>query len=213
MKTRLLRKLGPLGLIGLAVLLNLVVALRPNPVIDFGPFDLTPGTTKQVTFQAGYTETYAIGVRMNRETAERMYPCTVSVDAMQKAECKTPASPWPVVLALKASSNGRNLTGEITPSTSLAGGQYEGADTYTWVGAHIRLATGETYHLDVRSIGRASSLQSAQPHLVISAAGAPGLMESNAIGQMIALCAGILLLAGAAIWAMINERWRRTAAA
>lgn len=211
MKKHLWRKIGPPSLIGLAVLLNLGAAFSPNPVIDLGPIDLTPGATKRATFQAGYRENYAVGIMMDQKAAERMYPCAVSVEAMQTAECKSPRSPWPLVLSLNMWSNGRNITDEITPSASLAGGQYLGADTFTWVAADIRLVPGRTYHLDVRSIGLASSLQSARPHLVVSAAGAPGLLESNAIRQIAALFVGVLLLVSAAIWALINARWAREA--
>ncbi len=206
------RQLGPPSLVGLAVLLNVGVTFSPNPVIDLGPIDLTPGMTKQAAFQASYSENYAIGVMMDQKTAKRMYPCIVSVEAMQKAQCKGSASTWPVALALKMLSNGSNLTGEIMPSTATAGGEYQGSDTYTWDAANIRLVAGKTYHLNVRSIGFASSLQSAQPHLVVSAAGVPGLLESNSILQIAALFAGILFLAAAAIWSVINARSHRKAA-
>jgi len=209
MKTHRWHNVWPLSLVGLAVLLNLGVALRPKPVIDLGPIDLTPGTTRQATFQPGYAETYAIGVRMNQKAAENLYPCTVSAEAMLRPECKSPASPWPVALRLKASSEGRDLTREIEPAASLAGGEYEGTSTYTWVGAYIRLVPGKTYHLEVRSTGRPSSLYSAQPHLVVSAAGAPGLLECNDIERTAALFVGVLLVASAAIWTTINSLRRQ----
>jgi hypothetical protein len=211
MKTRLRRYVGPLSLVGLAVLLNVGIALRPNPEIDLGPIDLKPGATARAIFQAGYAETYAIGVRMDQRVAERLYPCTVSPQAMQKPECKSPASPWPLTLALKLSSGGRDLTGEIERSASLAGGEYEGANAYTWEAAYIRPVPGRTYNLEVRSTGRASSLDLAQPRLVVSAVGAPGLLEGMAIQQVVADIVGVLLIAGAAIWTFAISRRRQTA--
>ena len=193
--------------------MNLGVALRPNPVIDLGPIDLTPGTIKRASFQPGYPETYAIGIRMNQRTAERLYPCMVSVDAMQGPECKRSAVSWPVALVLKLSSEGHNIARDISPTTSLGGGQYDGAGNYTWPAARIRLTPDRTYHLEVRSTGRTSSLASAQPHLVVSAASAPGLLESKAIEQAAALFVGLLLVASAAIWAVSSSRRRRLAAA
>lgn len=200
------RSLGPLSLVGLALLLNVAVALRPNPIIDLGSIDLTPGATARATFRPEYAELYAIGVRMNRRVAERLYPCTVSTEATQKPDCKDPALRWPVNLSLKISSDGRDLSSEIEPETSLAGGEYEGTDIYTWVAAYMRPVPGTTYQLDVRSIGRASSLDVAQPHLVVSAASAPGLLESNAIKQAAALVVGVLLVVGAGIWAAMSSR-------
>jgi hypothetical protein len=200
-------------LIGLAVLLNVLAAFRPNPEIDLGPIDLTPGTTVRAAFEPGYAETYAIGVRMDRRVAERLYPCTVSLEAMEKPYCKNRASSWPVVLSSRISAEGHDLTNEIWPGASLAGGEYDGANTYTWESALVRLVPGRTYHLSVRSIGRASLLGSARPHLVVSAAGAPGLLESLAIEQIAALFVGVLLIAGAAVWATISVRRRKPATA
>ena len=143
--------LGPLSLVGVALLLNVAVALRPNPVIDLGSIDLTPGATARATFRPEYAERYAIGVRMNQSVAERMYPCTVSTESMQKPECKNPALRWPLKLFLKISSDGRDLSSEIEPDDSLAGGEYEGADTYTWVTAYMRPVPGTTYHFPGQS--------------------------------------------------------------
>lgn len=209
MKTHPRRYVGPLSVIGLAVLLNVGVAMRPNPAIDLGPIDLTPGATTRATFRPEYAERYSIGVRMNQRMAERIYPCTVSPDAMQRPECKSPALPWPLNLALKISSNGRDLSSEIEPNASLAGGEYEGADTYTWVAAYMHPVPRKTYDLDVRSIGRASSLRVAQPHLIVSAASAPGLLEGNALEQVAARVVGVLLVTGAAIWAAMSSRRRQ----
>ena len=74
MEARPYRYVGPLSLIGLAVVLNVGIALRPNPNIDLGPIDLTPGATAQATFRPEFAEPYAIGVRMDRRIAERLYP-------------------------------------------------------------------------------------------------------------------------------------------
>lgn len=153
--------LGPLILVAVALLLNLAVALRPSPVIDLGLIDLTPGATTHATFRAAYAESYGIGVRMDRDEAERLFPCTVSVEAMQTSQCKIEFPSWPVALALRASSSGRDVSSEITPTESVAGGEYEGAHAYTWFGAYIRPVPGRTYQLDVRSIGRPSHLQAA----------------------------------------------------
>ncbi len=209
MKTQRWRNLGPLGLVGLAMILNVAVMLRPNPVIDLGLIDLTPGAAARVTFRPEYAERYAIGVRMDQRVAERLYPCAVSTEDMPKPGCKNPASRWPVTLSLRMSLDGRDLSSEIEPDTSLAGGQYEGADTYTWVAAYIRPIPGQTYYLDVRSIGRATSLGHAKPHLVVSAASAPGLLESNAIEQIAAWVVGFLLLVTAGIWSAISSRRRQ----
>jgi hypothetical protein len=206
------RNLGPLSLVGFALLLNVAIALRPNPVIDLGSIDLTPGATARATFRPEYAERYAIGVRMNRRVAEHLYPCTVSTEGMLKPECKNPALRWPVNLSLKISSDGRDLSSEIEPETSLAGGEYEGTDTYTWVAAYMRPVPGTAYHLDVRSMGRASSLGIAQPHLVVSAASAPGLLEGNAIEQAAALVVGVLLVVGAGIWTAMSSHRRQPSA-
>lgn len=212
MKAYRWHNVGPLSLVGLALLLNVAVALRPNPVIDLGPIDLTHGATVRVTFRPQYAERYAIGVRMNQRVAARLYPCTVSAELMQKPECKKPALAWPVNLSIKLSSDGRDLSSEIEPETSLAGGEYEGADTYMWVAAYMRPVPGTTYYLDVRSIGRASSLDVAQPHIFVSAANAPGRLESNAIEQATAWVVGVVLVLGAGIWAGMSSFRRQPSA-
>ena len=212
MKRHRWRNLGPLSLIGLALVVNVAVALRPNPVIDLGSIDLTPGVTTRATFRADYAERYAIGVRMSQRAAAQLYPCSVSAEVMSKPECKNPALRWPVALSLKISADGRDLSSEIEPDAALAGGEYEGATTFTWVAAYIRPDLRKTYQLDVRSIGRASSLGLAQPHLVVSAAGAPGLLESNAIEQAAAGLFGALLVVGAGIWAALGLRRRQPSA-
>lgn len=213
MVTHRWRNLGAPSLIGLAVLLNLGAALRPNPLIDLGPIDLTPGTRRIATFRPGYAQPYAIGVRMDRKVAEHLYPCMIAPQTTQAPECKNLASVWPLKLVLKLSSDGHELSNNIDPNRSEAGGEYEGDDTYTWISGYIDLTPNRTYLLDVRSTGRTSLPYSAKPHLVVSAAGALGLLESNAIKQAAALFVGIMLVASAAIWALINSRRREPVAA
>ncbi|MBX9796991.1 hypothetical protein [Sphingomonas sp.] len=213
MKAHRWQYFGMATLVGLAIALIAGGLLRPSPVIDLGPINLTPGTIVRGTFQPGYAERYAIGIRMDQKVAERLYPCVVSIEAMLRPACERTTSLWPVALSFKLSADGRDISNQIEPDNSTGGGEYEGQETYTWIAAYIRLVPGKTYQLTARSTGHASPLASARPHLVVSAAGAPGLLEGIAIAQIAELLLGAVLIAGSAVWALIGSRYRRSAKA
>ncbi len=130
---------------------------------------------------------------------------------MDRPECKGRASTWPIALALKLTSGGSDLANqiEIDPAASTGGGEYEGDDVYTWMAADLKPVPGKVYQIDARSVGRNSALSAANPHLVVSAAGAPGLLEGIALNQAMALLVGVILVASTSIWAIIISRRRR----
>lgn len=94
------RRLGPLGLVGLAFLALAIFAFPPNPVIDLGLIDLAPGAIKKATFRVGYAEKYAIGVMMDQTIAAQVYPCTADPELLWQPQCRLTHRTWPVSLAI-----------------------------------------------------------------------------------------------------------------
>lgn len=194
------RYAGPAILLILATTLFFFSATRPNPEHDLGPIDLTRGATKSGVFQPKYQERYDVGLRMDQKVAAELFPCTVSVEAMQSPRCKSSATIWPVALVIKLSSEGIDRTKEIDASTATGGGIYDGTEGYIWTAVSIAATPGRSYRLDVVSTKDASLLSAAHPHLVVTAASAPGLLESRSIAQLLGTISGAFLILAAGIW-------------
>ena len=209
MARRKIRLIGPLVLIGLAIVIGSAPQFRPASRVDLGALDLRPGARRAVTVKVPYSEQYDIGVEMDQATVMRLFPCVTDPSKFgpNSGECPNPARLWPLSLSFNLSNDGRDLTKTISASDGNAGGLYVGRETYTWQPAFVGLKGGATYTLTVRSLADGSALAPAHPRLVLDVARA-GFDETVLLEDLAAelLAAGLLLVA--ALWAVIS--WARS---
>jgi hypothetical protein len=199
---------GPLAVVGVAIVIVAIAYRNTSWVSDFGPIDLRSGASQSVTFKAGYSELYGIGLQMDQQAAKRLFPCLADPDwfSGRRASCEGGGQrAWPVKLSFMLSADGEDITGDVRADTGDAGGEYGGQDTYTWQPAYVRLQQGKNYRLVVHSVSDGSALSAAHPRLVVGVVTGGGFLEGLMLQHLAALfLAGVLVLA-AAVWAAVGR--------
>jgi hypothetical protein len=207
---------GPAALALIATLVAAFPILRPRDVIDLGSLDLRQGASRLVSFSVGYSDPFAIGVRIDQVTAKRMFPCMVDPDvfALHSERCNSSNTNWPVRLAFRLTANGTDISREIGSADAGAGGRYDGNDTYTWEAAFVPMRPGVVYQLAVRSLGDGTALRAASPRLVVLDVN-PAFGDEQALAALASFAIAAVLLLAAAIWLVIGlwASWRAHAKA
>ena len=197
------RYIGPAVLSIVAGLLALGAVLSTHGLKPVNaPLDLKSGARSTVEFRAKHSGSYYVGVEMNRQQAQRLFPCMADSASSSYGRCAPGEFPLELLLHMQAAEGVAPLN--LRTDRSLTGGSSHG-NAFTRAIAYTWLEGGKTYRLTATSQVDGTSLGPTTPRLVVEMEAISG-KEKGPVAMLLALLACIAGVA-AIVWAAVIVRF------